>query len=651
MKSLFSAGLKPCGYCLLALLAAEGLQPSGNLHFDRVVAPFPVVGDHGREYSHPFLGGLDVPRPQFVDIDEDGDLDLFLQEYSNQLWFFENTGTAKAPAYTWRTDRYQNLDIGEWYRFVDLDADGDFDLVSELPFSLIRHYRNVGTKTAAKLEYVGPLKDNEGKDIFIDRQNIPAFVDLDCDNRLDFFVGRVEGTIARYEAERPGGDRFEFIQERFENIEIIGRGTFVPPDPLAPSLAGTPKPRSAPAGRAFRAPPESARLFSRPEAGSLDPARGSSFHGANALAFADFDGDKDLDLFWGDFFEAGMLLIENIGRTCSSPSFQVEPVQLPFAKDTLTSGYNAPAPVDLDRDGDLDVLMGVLGGAFNPVGTAADNFYYWERTAADTLELRSRRFLDGIDLGSETQPAVADLDGDGDLDLIVGTKIDPTAADAGRLAVFLNEGTTTAPRFRWSETLKLTDALHLAPAIGDLDADGDPDLLVGTWNQGILFFRNTGTAKAPRWTAEPAANIQPPRASFATPALADIDGDKDLDVFVGQASGAIAFYRNAGTAKAPRFELVSERVDDLRPGRRTSPALFDVDGDRRLDLVVGREEPGAAVYRNAGSATSPKFVELKDVTLSLPTMATPAFGDIDGDGRSDLLAGTYSGGIIFLRRR
>ncbi len=603
---------------VLALSVFVLAQPSPGFRFDRLVAPFPVLDESGRSYAQPFLGGLDVPRPQFVDIDGDNDLDLFLQEYSNQLWFFENTGSARTPAYTWRTDRFQDLEIGEWFRFVDLDADGDFDLVSELPFSLIRHYRNVGGKTAPKFAYVGPLKDSEGKDIFIDRQNIPAFVDLDCDNRLDFFVGRVEGTIARFEAEKPAGDRFEFIQEHFEGIEIVGRGVA--------SAAAEPGAAYGPSGPTLR-------------------------HGANALAFADFDGDKDFDLFWGDFFEAGMLLIENIGRTCSSPSFQVEPVQLPFATDTLTSGYNSPAPVDLDLDGDLDVLMGVLGGAFNPVSTASDNFYYWERTAADKLELRTRRFVDGIDLGSETQATLGDLDADGDLDLVVGTKIDAKAADAGRLVFFRNEGTKAAPRFRLTETLKLTDALHLAPALGDLDADGDPDLLVGTWNQGILFFRNTGTARAPVWTAEPASAIVPSRASFATPVLADIDGDKDLDLFAGQASGAIVFYRNTGSAKSPRFELVSERVDDLRPGRRTSPALVDVDGDGRLDLVVGREEPGAAVYRNAGSAASPKFVEMKDVTVPVPTMATPAFGDLDGDGRLDLVAGTYSGGVVFLRRR
>ncbi len=105
-------------------------------------------------------------------------------------------------------------------------------------------------------------------------------------------------------------------------------------------------------------------------------------------------------------------------------------------------------PVDLDSDGDLDFLMGVIGGSFNPVATAADNFYFWERTAADRLELRTTRLLNGIDLGSETMPALVDLDGDGDLDLVVGNKIDPAQGDAGRLTVFMNDGTAKAPAFR-----------------------------------------------------------------------------------------------------------------------------------------------------------------------------------------------------------
>ena len=569
-----------------------------------------MLDANGQPYALPFLGGLDVPRPQFVDIDADGDLDLFVQEYSNFIWFFENTGKPAAPKYEWRTDRYQNLEVGEWYRFVDLDGDGDADLLGEQPFSNIRWYRNVGGKTAAKFEAAAPLQDTDGQLLLLDRQNIPAIVDLDCDNRLDFFIGRVEGTVTRYEAEAPGAARFAFITDRFEDIEIIGGG-----------------------GDA--------------EGGGSGP---TTRHGANALAFADFDGDKDLDLFWGDFFEAGVLLIQNVGRTCSTPSFQIDPVLLPYVQtSTRTSGYNAPAPVDVDSDGDLDFLMGVIGGSFNPVATSADNFYFWERTAADRLELRTRRLLNGIDLGSETIPALVDLDGDQDLDLIVGNKIDPAQGDAGRLTVFMNDGTAKAPAFRQGQSLRLVDAFHLAPAFGDLDGDGDQDMLVGTWNQDIRFFRNTGTAREANWVEDAAATIRPPRVASATPALADIDGDRDLDLLVGQASGAIAFYRNDGSVKAPKFTLVSERLDDLRVGRRSTPALVDLTGDGVLDLLVGRETGGAALYRNAGTRTTPRFVEVPEFALALPPMSAPAVADLDGDGRLDVLSGTVSGGLVWLR--
>ena len=587
----------------MATVAGAAVQEPRT--FTRAVAPFPVADESGQPFDLPFLGGFDVPRPQFVDIDGDGDHDLFVQEFRNDIRFFENSGTAKAPKYVWRTDRFLDLEVGEWYRFVDLDADGDFDLLAEQPFSNIRLYRNVGTKQAAKFEPGAVLNDTDGQPVFLDRQNIPAIVDLDCDNRLDLFIGRVEGLVTRYEADAPGSLKFAFLTDHFEDIEIIGR---------APALAPGPSLR----------------------------------HGANALAFADFDGDKDLDLFWGDFFEPGVLLIQNIGATCSTPSFRVEPVPLPYA-DTRTSGYNAPVPIDLDVDGDLDFLMGVIGGANNPVTTAMDNFYYFERTAKDAFELRSRRYLNGLDFGSESTPTAGDLDGDGDIDFIVGNKID-TSNDAGRLTILRNTGTKTAPAFRQEPALRLVDAYHLTPALGDLDGDGDMDLLVGTWNQDIRYLRNDGTVAEAKWVEQPALAIKPPRSSLTSPVLADIDGDRDLDLFIGTATGAILFYRNDGTPKAAKWTLVTERLAEIAAGRRSRPALVDLTGDGLLDLVVGREEGGAAFYRNAGTRTAPRFAEDTAVTLAfLPPISTPIAVDLDGDGRIELVSGGVSGGLAFWR--
>ena len=589
----------------------SGVPAIAGVQFEREVAPFPVSGGDGRPMALPFLGGLDVPRPQFVDIDGDGDQDLFVQEYSNALWYFENTGPKAAPNYEWRADRFQNVDIGEWYRFADVTGDGLPDLLTESPVSRIRFYRNTGTRTAPVLTFAGQLRDAAGEPLFMDRQNIPALADLDCDGRLDMLVGRVEGVVDRYEATAPGADTFALIAERYEGIEIIGGG-----------------------------------------GGFGMPTRR---HGANAIFLADFDEDGDHDLFWGDFFEPAVLLIENVGRTCSSPSFQVDPIPLPFASDVRTSGYNAPAPVDLDGDGDMDFLLGVIGGAFNPIKTAEDNFLFWERVAKDRFELRTRRFLAGLDVGSDAVPAIGDIDADGDLDLLVGAKIDARTTGPAPLYLLRNEGSPAAPRFSAAVPLTLTDAFNLAPALGDLDGDGDLDLLLGTWNQDVLYFRNDGTPREPRWVPDPARTIAPPRMSHTVPALADLDADGDLDLLLGQANGSIGFYRNTGTAKNPRFVLVSDRLDDIRvggAGRRSAPAVVDADGDGLADLVLGHEDAGPLmVYRNAGTRTAPRFVLHAPLSFPMPPASAPVFADITGDGVPDLFTGTTSGGLRFFRGR
>ena len=74
---------------------------------------FSVYDANGRAYDPPFLGGFNVPRPQFADIDGDGDVDLFIQERSGELMLFENVGEPTRPEFVWRTDRYQDLPVGE----------------------------------------------------------------------------------------------------------------------------------------------------------------------------------------------------------------------------------------------------------------------------------------------------------------------------------------------------------------------------------------------------------------------------------------------------------------------------------------------------------------------------------------------------------
>ncbi|MCZ6858577.1 MAG: VCBS repeat-containing protein [Gemmatimonadetes bacterium] len=602
-------------YASIGLLLGCGASSAGNAPrpstssavfpppFVRVVDGFEVRDQDGTPYDHPFLGGLNVPRPQLVDIDNDGDLDLFVQEATGQLAFFEQAGTPSEPDFVWRTQAYQDLDIGEWYRFVDMDNDGDYDLLAERRFSYIQYFRNDGSPEDASFTLVADtLKDVNGTPIFSDRQNIPQVTDIDCDGRLDLFIGLLIGTVKRYEEVGRNAENlplFRLVTDRFQGIEIVA---------------------------AF-----------------------GSLHGANTMAFEDIDQDGDQDFFWGDFFEAGLLFIENIGN-CATPVLTGEPVAFPVENPLQSSGYNAPAFGDVDGDGDVDLFVGVLGGAFNPNRTTIDNLLFYENEE-DGFTARTRRFITNVDMGSESIPAFADLDGDGDLDLLLSNKIDPEQLHTSLIFRFENQGTATRPDFQRAGKMNLEGLYHYAPAFADLDADGDLDMLLGSWKANIAWHRNDGTAKEPRFELVDSAYVTITRGSNTTPTLVDIDADGDQDLFIGESSGAINFYRNVGTPSSPNFEFVSDRFSDIDIGRRSVPTFADLDQDGDQDLLVGSESDGLTFFRNTGTPQAAVFVEDTTFNVDVPPLSVPVFVDIDGDGDLDLFVGGIGGGVVFYENR
>ena len=174
-------------------------------------------------------------------------------------------------------------------------------------------------------------------------------------------------------------------------------------------------------------------------------------------------------------------------------------------------------------------------------------------------------------------------------------------------------------------------------------------MLVGTWNDGVLFYRNRGTRAAPRFEPDSAATLRLSRGSHATPTLGDLDGDGDLDLLLGKSSGEIEYLRNDGSPATPRFVLADERFAGIDAGRRSRPWLVDVDFDGDLDLLVGGEDGVVALWRNVGSAREPRLVAVPGARLPLPPLAAPAAADLDGDGRAELVIGGIAGGLLFFR--
>lgn len=590
----------------LAVSGCAGASQSGGKaevripdDYRRVVRPdFSVEGPDGATINNPFYGGFNTPRPQFVDVDGDGDEDLFVQEQSDRIAFFERVTEGDSTRLVWRTDTHQDLDVGEWFRFADLDQDGLPDLLAEQPYSYIRVYQNTGTATEPHFTpAIDTLRTPTGTPIFSDRQNIPNVTDVDCDGRLDLFLGRLDGTVARYKAaDATGLPSFAKVTDRFEGIEIVNQQIGVR-------------------------------------------------HGANTLTFADVDDDQDPDLFWGDFFEPGLLLIENTG-SCGSPVLSGEPTPFPPSNPLKTSGYNAPALTDWTGNGHLDLFVGVLGGANDANTSLVDNFYFYEHTG-DRYRLRSRQFTGGLDVGSESAVAAGDLDGDGTPDLLVANKIDPKSGAASLVYPLRNIGTATAPRYRRGAALELPSAYHYAPAMGDLTGDGTPDLVLGTWKGRLSLHPGRGDGTFADATLQMEADLR-----HVTPALGDLTGDGRLDLVVGRADGGVVMFENTGSAATPSFDRTTPLLPPGGDWSRSAPTLHDVDGDGTLDLLVGAEE-GLFVVENTGTPTAPAFDDAPRPVRrdGVSRLATPTVADLDGDGRLDLVLGGEGGGLVLFQPR
>ena len=584
----------------------------------------------------PFLGGFDVPRPQLVDINGDGKLDLFVQERSGELMHFEREG----DDWVWKSDRFQNIDIGEWYRFVDFDRDGDPDLFSEQLTGYIRVWKNVGARAAPRFVALGDtVRDVDGRAIVADRQNILNAVDIDCNGKLDLFIGRVQGVVDRYEQEGFSPDsspRFRLLEEMWQGIEVLG-----------PEVTGDPLTR-----RDTLLRHETWDMGEDARSSSLIPHPSSLArrHGANTLTFADISGRGVLDLFWGDFFEEGLLRFENVG-SCAQPDLSGAPTRFPPGKPVLTSGYNASAFGDIDGDGNIDMVLGVIGGAYGPSRTSIDNLYVLRQSPKDVWTLATRRLIPTIDVGADAAPALGDVTGDGLIDLVIGSKTSASSNTSGTVTWLENVGTPTAPAFRERGVLPIRGDFNYAPAIADLNGDSLPDLVIGTWRDRVRWYRNTGTRTQPAWTLADTALVTITRGTNSTPTIGDLDGDGLPDLIVGEASGTLNVYRNTGTRSAPAFQLLSDHFQDIKVSRRSAPALIDMDGDGARDLVLGAGDGEVQLWRSTGKNGEIRFERDSSFSVTSYANAMPAAGDLHRTGRVELLLGTAAGGLRWFENR
>ncbi|HEY2930776.1 MAG TPA: VCBS repeat-containing protein [Acidobacteriota bacterium] len=295
-----------------------------------------------------------------------------------------------------------------------------------------------------------------------------------------------------------------------------------------------------------------------------------------------------------------------------------------------------PAVGDLDNDGVKEIVVGTKGRKLYVINAGGTILAGWPVTLPAEV------------VGC---PAIGDIDGDGFADVVVSFKgtTDPTGSGGVRAY-------TRTAGLIWSVTTGdanadgLPDGVYSSPAIGDVDGDGRNDVVFGSFDFNVYVITRDGTALAgwPKFLRD---------TTFSSPALADLKGDGKLEIIIGcdthaegppfntpDGGGLHVFLPNGQEMPGfPRF--VNQTI-------MSSPAVGDIDGDGRPDIVVGGgtfyTTPGVGkqvyAFRCDGTNLPGWPVNVADQVFN-----SPALGDLDKDGKLDVVIADNSANIYAFR--
>ncbi len=626
----------------------------------------------------PFAGGIDVPQFSSIDLNFDGKKDLVIfDKEGGKITCLINKGNVGEIKYEYDAtlSAFFPNDLTDWMLLVDYNGDGKEDIYSSVPGG-VRVFKNTSTQ-ANGISFELVNKDVQADyTSFISRlysgpADLPAIVDVDDDGDIDILTMELgidtagdaiywfkNLSMEKYAVK----DSFDFVvykrcwgrfRESFQNCNISLN--------YSSGVCGT--------GGKF-IPDYNKEEF---ENSIKENLLKTNKHSGSTLLIFDSNGDNKKDILIGDIGCTNMYLLTNSTdnqNPLMSQFFQFYPSVNP----AVLNSFPAAFLVDVNNDGKRDLIA-----APNTTGDA-DNFantylYLNEGTESNpNFIYETNSFLEGemIEIGEGANPCFVDYDQDGLQDIIISNTgyWQSSGVYKTGLAAYRNTGTLTQPAFElvnrdmWG--LSTLNIANMAPSFGDMDKDGDLDMICGS-NDGLLhYFENTaGPNQSFNLVFRSAYLTNIDLGNLSTPYLFDYNNDNKLEIISGERFDNVNLLIDTSSNNIPKYKIQTDSLAKINArnfvgypsGRTTTLAkkLFPSDSFR---LLVSNANGKVYVFSPLLlDPTVKNNIPVDSINLGagIFTQSNGGFGismaDIDGDNKPELISGTPQGGLILFKNQ